>query len=98
MLPFRVVAGQLYVASPEVPNDDMIKAVKDFWPHEMRFHLVNPSAFRDMMEQFLPAPARPPRSRAQAPGLLLTGLGLLASLVALSGTLGRGHERREGPR
>jgi hypothetical protein len=78
VLPFRVVAGQLYVASPEVPGEQMMKELKEFWPLGMRFHLVNPRAFKQLMEEYLPV--RPP---TPVPGFL-TGLGLLASLVAIT--------------
>lgn len=82
-MPFRVVAGQLYVASPEVPSEQMVNDLKEFWPLDMRFHLVNPRAFRELMDEYLPP--LPPTS---VPGIL-TGLGLLASLVALARTWGR---------
>jgi adsorption protein B len=78
VLPFRVVAGQLYVASPEVPGDAMMSELKEFWPHEMRFQLVNPRAFKELMEEYLPV-----RTPTPVPGFL-TGLGLMASLVAIT--------------
>jgi adsorption protein B len=78
VLPFRVVAGQLYVASPEVPGEQTVSELKEFWSLDMRFHLVNPRAFKELMDEYLPT--RPPTS---LPGFL-TGLGLLASLVAIT--------------
>jgi len=91
VLPFRVVAGQLYIASQELPTEQMISQVRDFWPLEMRFHLVNPRAFKELIDEYLP-----PRVPASVPGLL-TGLGLLASLVAISGTrLGSSHKLSPG--
>ncbi len=83
VLPFQVVAGQLYVASPEAPTEQMLNDLRQFWPLEMRFHLVHPSAFKELMAEYLPP--LPPTS---VPGFL-TGLGLLASLVAVAGTWGR---------
>lgn len=83
VLPYRVVAGQLYVASPELPNDQMTKAIKEFCPLEMRFHLVPPQVFQEMIDQYLP-----PRPPTLMPALIQS-LGLLASIVALVGTIGR---------
>jgi adsorption protein B len=80
VLPFRVVAGQLYVASPELPSEQMVSELKEFWSLEMRFHLVCPKEFKEMMDEYLPP--SPPTS---VPGFL-TGLGLLASLVAITST------------
>ena len=81
VLPYRVVAGELYVASPEVPNEQMAQAVKEFWPHETRFQLVSPREFNQMLDEYLPP--RPPKTSG-----LLAGLGLLASMVAVVGTFG----------
>jgi adsorption protein B len=80
VLPFRVVAGQLYVATQEVPTEQTVGKIREFWPFEMRFHLVNPRAFKELIDEYLP-----PLAPASVPGLL-TGLGLLASLVAISRT------------
>jgi adsorption protein B len=90
VLPFRVVAGQLYVASPEPPNDQMVNELREFWPLDMRFHLVNPRAFKELMDEYLP-----PLPATSVPGLL-TGLGLLASLVALTRTWFRATAGRVG--
>jgi adsorption protein B len=81
ILPFRVVAGQLYVASPEPPNERILNDLRQFWPLEMRFHLVPPNAFQQLLDEYLP-PLAPP-----SVPLLLTGLGLLASLLAISRTI-----------
>ena len=78
VLPYRVVAGQLYVASPELPTEHMMADLKEFWPLDMRFQLVIPRAFKRLMEEYLPV--RPP---TPVPSFL-TGLGLLASLVAIT--------------
>jgi hypothetical protein len=82
VLPFRVVAGQLYVASPEAPNEEMVRELKEFCPLDMRFHLVPPRDFKELMAEYLPP--LPPTS---VPGFL-TGVGLLASLVAIARALG----------
>jgi adsorption protein B len=90
VLPFRVVARQLYVASPELPNEQMVSDLRRFWPLDMRFHLVNPRAFRELMDEYLPP--RPPTSM---PGIL-TGLGLLASMLAITGAWSRPTVRGGG--
>jgi len=93
VLPFNVVAGQLYVASPEVPTEQMVQELKEFCPLEMRFHLVPPQAFRQLMEEYLPP--LPPTS---VPGFL-TGIGVLASVVAVASAWCRIAEgRTAGPR
>ncbi len=78
VLPLRVVAGQLYVATQELPTGEMISALREFWSLEIRFHLVSPTAFRELIEEYLPPIA--PVSVSS----LLTGLGVLASLVGIS--------------
>ena len=80
ILPFRVVAGQLYLASPEPPDDRILSELRQFWPLEMRFHLVSPRLFQQLTDEYLP-PLEPP-----SVPLLLTGLGILASLLAVSRT------------
>ena len=80
VLPFRVVAGQLYVASPEIPNDHVTAELRTFWPLEVRFHLVTPSAFKELLGEYLP-----PRPPSPVSGFL-TGLGVLASLLAIGKT------------
>jgi len=80
VLPFRVVASQLYVATQEVPTKQMISEVREFWPLDMRFHLVNPRAFKELINEYLPP--LPPTSVPS----FLTGLGVLASLIAIAGT------------
>jgi len=93
VLPFNVVAGQLYVASPEVPTEQMVQELKEFCPLEMRFHLVPPLAFRQLMEEYLPP--LPPTSVPS----FLTGVGLLASVVAIAGAWGKVIPgRAAGPR
>lgn len=81
VLPFRVVAGQIYVATEEVPTQPMIGELREFWPGDMRFQLVDPQAFKELIDEYLPPVPSP-----SVPGLL-TGLGLLASFLAISRTL-----------
>ena len=91
VLPFRVVAGQLYVATQEPPTDSIICEIREFWPFEIRFHLVSPRGFDELIDEYLPP--LPPTS---VPGFL-TGLGLLASLVAIARTWLRTSEKLSPP-
>jgi adsorption protein B len=54
VLPFRVVAGQLYVASPELPSESIANEVREFCPLEVRFHLVEPREFEELADAYLP--------------------------------------------
>jgi adsorption protein B len=81
VLPFRVVAGQLYVASTELPDERLIRELQGFWPHEIRFQLVPPTAFKQLIDEYLPR-----REPAGVMSGLLTGLGVLASLLAIGRT------------
>jgi adsorption protein B len=88
VLPFRVVAGQLYIATQEVPTEQILSQVRVFWPLEVRFRLVNPRAFKELIDEYLP-----PLPATSVPGFL-TGLGLLASMVAIARTWLRTSDKR----
>ncbi|HUS05442.1 MAG TPA: glycosyl transferase family protein [Bryobacteraceae bacterium] len=45
VLPFKVQAGSLYVAGPELPTDELQRALRPFSTLEIRFHLITPSGF-----------------------------------------------------
>jgi len=45
VLPFRVSAGSLDVASPSVPTDELVEVLQRFTRLDIRFHLVTPSHF-----------------------------------------------------
>ena len=71
------------MASPEVPTERLMHELKTFWPHGIRFHLLGPRAFREMVEEFLPP------LPASSMSSILTGLGVLASFLAITRTWGR---------
>ena len=48
VLPFRIAAGELYVASTELPGDAMQEEIRRFSSLEIRFHLVTPSAWNEL--------------------------------------------------
>jgi hypothetical protein len=53
VLPFRVVAGQLFVAGPELPSDEMTRDLQRFSKMEVRFHLVTPTEFEELASEYL---------------------------------------------
>ena len=57
VLPFRVAAGELYVACPDIPTPPMTQEIQQFCPLQIRFHLVTPSAYRELATSYLPPPA-----------------------------------------
>ena len=62
VLGFKVVAGQLFVAGPNVPSDEMTEELRRISSLEIRFHLVTPGNFEALQQEFLP--------RAKAAGAL----------------------------
>jgi adsorption protein B len=54
VLPFRVVAHQLYVAGTNMPDDVVRKRIGDFCSLEIRFHLVTPSEFAELSQEYIP--------------------------------------------
>jgi adsorption protein B len=53
VLPFRVVEGSLYVASPDLPSPAMTVALEPFSALQMRFHLMAPAEFEKLTESLL---------------------------------------------
>jgi hypothetical protein len=53
VLPFRVAAGQLFVAGPELPSEEMTKDLERFSRMEVRFHLVTPTEFEELAREYL---------------------------------------------
>jgi hypothetical protein len=61
VLPFRVAAGELYLAGAELPADEMQQEIRQFSSLDIRFRLVTPTEFHNMAEQYLaPAEAAQP--------------------------------------
>ena len=42
VLPFRVSSGHLFLASPEIPSDEMTRMLRGFTRLSLRFHLITP--------------------------------------------------------
>ncbi|HUE01837.1 MAG TPA: glycosyl transferase family protein [Bryobacteraceae bacterium] len=53
VLPFRVVAGQLFVAGPELPSDEMTEDLRRSSEMEIQFHLVTPTDFEELARTYL---------------------------------------------
>ncbi len=53
VLPFRMAAGQLFVAGPELPSDEMTQDLQRFSKMEVRFHLVTPTEFEELAQEYL---------------------------------------------
>jgi hypothetical protein len=53
VLPFRVAEGQLFVAGPELPSDEMTQELQHFSKMEVRFHLVTPTDFEELARVYL---------------------------------------------
>ncbi|HLG96017.1 MAG TPA: glycosyl transferase family protein [Bryobacteraceae bacterium] len=53
VLPFRIAAGHLYLASPEIPSDELTRALQPFTRLVLRFQLITPGNFAELSQQFL---------------------------------------------
>jgi adsorption protein B len=53
VLPFRIAAGELHVAGAELPGEEMQKDIRRFSSLEIRYHLVTPSEFEELVAQYL---------------------------------------------
>jgi bacteriophage N4 adsorption protein B len=54
VLPFKAVAGSLYVAGPVPPTDEMNEELRGFSSMEIRFQLVTPTDFEELRQAYLP--------------------------------------------
>jgi hypothetical protein len=53
VLPFKVSAGRLYVAGPEMPSDEMLRELRKHTGLEIQFQFVTPGNLRELMDQLL---------------------------------------------
>ena len=74
VLPFRVASGNLFVASPEIPCEQLERELRRHTRLEIRFHLVTPGDFRRLAGSLLevPAPARTQQTFSQPTGSALS--------------------------
>jgi hypothetical protein len=54
VMPYRVDLGQLHLATAEVPSEEMTRDLASFSSLELRFHLVQPREFEDLVEDYWP--------------------------------------------
>ena len=48
VLPFRVASGNLFLASPEIPTDELSRTIRGFTRLSLRFHLVTQANFDEL--------------------------------------------------
>jgi len=53
VLPFRVADGQLHVAGPDLPSDEMTRDLQRFAKLGVRFQLVTPTEFEELASEYL---------------------------------------------
>jgi adsorption protein B len=53
VLPFRISSGNMFLASPEIPTDDLTRILRGFTRLSLRFHLVTPQNFEELAEKLL---------------------------------------------
>jgi adsorption protein B len=53
VLPYQISGGNLFLASPEVPSDEMTRAVRGFTRLSLRFYLVTPANFESLVRLLL---------------------------------------------
>ena len=53
VLPFRISSGNMFLASPEIPTDDLTRVLRGFTRLSLRFHLVTPQNFEELAERLL---------------------------------------------
>ena len=53
VLPFRIAAGSMFLASPDIPTDELSRTVSGFTRLALRFHLVTPSNFQELADSLL---------------------------------------------
>jgi len=56
MLPFRVVAGHLYIAGVELPDNEQTAQIRQYCALDIRLHLVTPTEFDELASVYLPRP------------------------------------------
>src|SRR5216684_1232367 len=53
VVPVRISAGTLFLASPEIPTDELSNTLRGFTRLEPRFQLVTPANFAELAEALL---------------------------------------------
>lgn len=53
VLPFRIAAGELYVAGSDLPGEEMRKDIGRFSSLDIRFQLITPTEFEELADRYL---------------------------------------------
>jgi adsorption protein B len=53
VLPFRVAAGELYIAGSDPPGEELQNEIRRFSSLEVRFHLVTPTEYQELADEYL---------------------------------------------
>ncbi len=53
VLPFRIAAGELYLAGPDLPGEHLHENIRRFSSLDIRFHLITPAEFEELAERYL---------------------------------------------
>jgi adsorption protein B len=53
VLPFRIASGSMFLASPDIPTDELSRTVGGFTRLSLRFHLVTPANFQELADSLL---------------------------------------------
>jgi adsorption protein B len=53
VLPFRIAAGELYLAGSELPGEAMQNEIRRFSTLDIRFRLITPTEFNEMASEYL---------------------------------------------
>jgi adsorption protein B len=53
VLPYRIASGSIFLASPEIPSDELNHALRGFTRLSIRFQLVTPRNFTELMDALL---------------------------------------------
>jgi bacteriophage N4 adsorption protein B len=53
VLPYRISSGSIFLASPEIPTDELSRALRGFTRLSLRFQLVTPHNFDELTEALL---------------------------------------------
>jgi adsorption protein B len=60
VLPFRIAEGRIYIAGPELPDDEMRRQLRTFTRLEMRFQYITPGNFAQLADDLLGKARRAP--------------------------------------
>ncbi len=53
VLPFRIAAGEIYVAGSELPGEEMQRVLRQFSSLDIRFQLVTPAQYEELAGEYL---------------------------------------------